>query len=116
LLRPAESAARRLDVLVALRLPMPELPRYRPSKPKPALPPKPRGKPINLGIALPVAAPHNADGGGAAPATPSPLRGSEGRVRPVAHPIQGGVATFVRLLERAAPMLALRLGTLVRLS
>ena len=54
LLRPAESAARRLIILAALRLSLPPLPPLRPIPPKPAPPPATAGivVRVNLGLAV----------------------------------------------------------------
>jgi hypothetical protein len=81
LLRPAESAARRLVILTARRLPMAPLP--PPRRRKPAPPPLrwPGSVVVNLGLAIPppLTPPNKGEGKPAALATPSPLWGSEGR-------------------------------------
>jgi len=68
LLRPAESAVRRLVILTALKLPMKPLPPPRLRKPKPPPAPRLKGIVVNLGLAMALPAP-------AAP--PGPLKGGE---------------------------------------
>lgn len=77
LLRPAESAVRRLVILTARRLPMAPLP---PPRLRKRLPPPvrwPGSVMVNLGLAIPppLTPPHNGEGKPAALATPSPLWG-----------------------------------------
>jgi hypothetical protein len=77
LLRPAESAARRLVILTARRLPMAPLPPPRRRKPRPPPLRWPGSVVVNLGLAIPppLSPPHKGEGKPAALATPSPLWG-----------------------------------------
>jgi hypothetical protein len=92
LLRPAESAVRRLVILTARRLPTVPLPPPRLRKPIPPPAPRPKGVVVNLGLAMPppLTPPHKGEGDLARGGSPSPVWGAEGWARPVARPGEGG--------------------------